>query len=72
MLKISENLRDIVDKIVEIESTIHVSHFLSTEYPENKKYSEEYQNETSQLSDLYKKIDEIQKDYEMLKFKNFI
>lgn len=63
----SENLRELVNRIVEIESGISALRFLSTEHSNNKSYSEEYQKKSSELNELYAKIDEIEKDYEILK-----
>ena len=57
----SESLRNIIDKIVEIEGFLPSSLFLAKEYPNNKRYSEEYQKDCSELNSLYQKIDEIQK-----------
>ena len=54
----SESLRNIV---VEIEGFLPSSLFLAKEYPNNKRYSEEYQKDCSKLNSLYQKIDEYKK-----------
>lgn len=56
-------LREIVDKIVILESSLSPSLFLATEYPNNKKYIEDYQKDSLELNSLYQKINKIQEDY---------
>lgn len=58
-----ETLRDIVDRIVKIESSISSSLFLAIEYPNNKEYSEIYKKDSSKLRDLYTEIYKLQEAY---------